>query len=277
MMWYGDEAEPEHRPYSLAEWLKLIGRGLVLGTVVYGLLLAFWLIRLVEAPFGSRKVSPFITQAVCRTAFVVLGIRFVSHGRPMRDKGAVVANHGSWMDIFSLNAPQRVFFVSKSEVSGWPGIGVLARSTGTVFIARRRGDARVQRDVFSTRLEAGHKLLFFPEGTSTDGRIVIPFKSTLFAAFFHDHLREGMSIQPVSVVYRAPPGEDARFFGWWGDMEFAPHLMKVLARGRGGRVDIVFHDPLRVADFADRKALARAAERAVRSGLQAHVPDRIRA
>ena len=277
MIWYGDEPEPERRPFAPRDWLNVAVRGSVLAAVVYGLLLVFWLLRLFEAPFGSRALSPFVTQAVCRTAFVVLGIRFSTHGRPMRHRGAVVANHSSWMDIFSLNAPQRNFFVSKAEVSGWPGIGVLARSTGTVFIERRRGDARAQAEVFADRLKAGHRLLFFPEGTSTDARRIIPFKSTLFAAFFADGLRETMAIQPVSVIYHAPPGEDARFFGWWGDMDFAPHLLKVLARGRGGAVEVVFHEPLRVADFPDRKALARAAESAVRQGLEAYLPDRMRA
>ena len=86
--------------------------------------------------------------------------------------------------------------------------------------------------MFYARLLAGHKLLFFPEGTSTDGLRVLPFKSTLFAAFFEPELHHTMWIQPVSVVYYAPVGEEARFYGWWGDMEFAPHLLKTLAARR---------------------------------------------
>ena len=95
----------------------------------------------------------------------------------------VVANHASWLDIFALNAPQRIYFVSKDEVRDWPGIGWLARATGTVFIARKSREAGVQARLFETRMAAGHRLLFFPEGTSTDGRRVLPFKTTLFAAF----------------------------------------------------------------------------------------------
>ena len=79
-----------------------------------------------------------------------------------------------------------------------------------VFIRRDRREAGSQVDVFRRRLRVGHKLLFFPEGTSTDGRRVLPFKTTLFAAFFDPSLRETMSIQPVSVIYRAPRGEDSR-------------------------------------------------------------------
>jgi 1-acyl-sn-glycerol-3-phosphate acyltransferase len=200
---------------------------------------------------------------------VILGIRHRVRGRPMRGRGAVVANHAGWLDIFTLNAAQRIYFVSKSEVAGWPGIGWLARATGTVFIARKGAEALAQKNLFVARLNAGHRLLFFPEGTSTDGLRVLPFKSTLFAAFFEDGLRETQSIQPVTVVYRAPAGEDPRHHGWWGDMAFGPHLARLLATPRNGSVEIVFHPPVRVADFADRKALAAHCEAAVRSAMPA--------
>jgi lyso-ornithine lipid O-acyltransferase len=97
----------------------------------------------------------------------------------MQHKGALVANHASWLDIFTLNACDRIYFVSKSEVAGWPGIGWLARATGTVFINRQGREAQMQKLLFEARLRAGHRLLFFPEGTSTDGQRVLDFKSTL--------------------------------------------------------------------------------------------------
>ena len=98
---------------------------------------------------------------------------------------------------------------------------------------------------------------------------MLPFKSTLFAAFFADGLAQEMQIQPVSVVYHGPPGQDLRFYGWWGDMDFIPHLVKLLAAPRQGSVDVVFHDPVRVADFANRKALAAYCEERVRSAFPA--------
>jgi 1-acyl-sn-glycerol-3-phosphate acyltransferase len=107
--------------------------------------------------------------------------------------------------------------------------------------------------------------LFFPEGTSSDTRRVLPFKSTLFEAFFDPSLSHMAQIQPVTVIYTPPPGEPPRFYGWWGDMEFGGHLLKLLAARRHGAVEVVYHPALRVADFADRKALAAACEAAVRS------------
>lgn len=266
--WHGADA-PALERVGPAGWVRVVLRGLLLGGVTYGCLLLLLLLRLVERPlFGlNRPVTPLVTRFVCRSAFVILGIRYSTRGRPMREKGAIVANHASWLDIFTLNAPQAIYFVSKSEVAGWPGIGWLARATGTVFIARKGSEAIAQRNLFVARLRAGHRLLFFPEGTSTDGLRVLPFKSTLFAAFFSDGLDRLLHIQPVTVIYRAPEGADARFYGWWGDMDFGSHLLKVLAARRQGSVELVFHPPVAVADFTDRKALAAHCEAAVRSAM----------
>ncbi|RMD89803.1 MAG: 1-acyl-sn-glycerol-3-phosphate acyltransferase [Alphaproteobacteria bacterium] len=266
---------PPAPPIPPVGWLRVLWRGAALGTVTFGCLGILLLVRLVERPlFGlERPWTPFITQFVCRSAFVILRLPHRTRGRPMRERGAAVANHASWLDIFALNAPKRIYFVSKAEVAGWPGIGWLARATGTLFINRDRREAAAQKRLFEERLKAGHRLMFFPEGTSTDGRRVLPFKSTLFAAFFEHGLKETMHIQPVTLVYRAPEGADPRFYGWWGEMEFGPHLLQVLAAPRQGSVEVIYHPPLRVADFPDRKALALACEQAVRGGLEAALGD----
>ena len=252
---------------GLAGWLRVAGRGAVLGALTYGGLLLLLLVRLIERPLchPRRPLSPHIVQGVCRAAFLILGMGFSRHGTPMAGKGAVVANHSSWLDIFVLNAAQRVYFVAKSEVAGWPGIGWLARATGTVFIRRKGIDAQVQQQVFEDRLRAGHRLLFFPEGTSTDGLRILPFKSTLFAAFFAPALVDDMQVQPATVIYHAPAGDDPRRYGWWGDMAFAGHLLQVLALRDPGRVEVIFHPAVTVATFANRKALSAECERVIRA------------
>ena len=271
--WHGAEPPPLPR-IGPAGWLRVLLRGVPLLLMTYGGLVLLLLLRLVEAPlFGPRRpVTPWITQAVCRAAFLFLGIRHRVHGRPMAGRGAVVANHSSWLDIFALNACDRVYFVSKAEVARWPGIGWLARATGTVFIARDRREAKAQEALFDARLRLGHRLLFFPEGTSSDGRRVLPFKTTLFAAFHADGLSDHLRVQPVSVVYTAPPGRDPAFYGWWGEMDFAGHLLSVLAQSPQGRVEIVFHDPVPVGDTAHRKELALACEATVRRGFRDFSP-----
>ncbi len=269
-MTWTSQATPPARPIGAMGWVRVVVRGTVLGGLTFGCLALLLLVRLIERPLcgQGRPVTPYITQFVCRMSFVLLGIRYTRIGAPMRGAGAVVANHSSWLDIFALNAAKRIYFVSKAEVAGWPGIGWLARATGTVFIARERAQAGQQVTLFKTRLGHGHKLLFFPEGTSSDGQRVLPFKPTLFAAFYDAALRDKLSIQPVSVIYEAGDGVDPRVYGWWGDMDFGPHLLATLAQSPQGRVTVHYHDPVKVAEFADRKALAAHLEQVVRAGME---------
>ncbi|MCW8842076.1 MAG: 1-acyl-sn-glycerol-3-phosphate acyltransferase [Rhodobacteraceae bacterium] len=264
--WDDPAAYPPPQSFGIAGWCRIVLRGGCLAVLVFGCLAILLLVRLVEKPVHGlhRPWTPYITQFVCRNALRLLGIGFQTEGVLMQERGAIVANHSSWLDIFVLNARKRIYFVSKAEVAGWPGIGWLAKATGTVFINRTPKEAHAQKALFEERLLAGHKLLFFPEGTSTDAIRVLPFKPTLFAAFFAEDLRDVLHVQPVTVLYHAPKGEDARFYGWWGDMDFGPHLLGVLAQKPQGRVEVIYHPPLKVADFANRKLLAKACEEVVR-------------
>lgn len=272
--WADAPPPPPTRP-TLRGWLRVVRRG---GAIVLLLVVAFPLLLLLRGPEKwisgeARPVTPWIQQAVSRAACRLMGLRRRVRGAPCRSPVAYVANHASWLDIFVLNASKRIFFVAKSEVAGWAGIGWLARATGTLFIRRDRAEAAAQARLFSARLAAGLRLLFFPEGTSTDGRRVLPFKPTLFAAFFAEDLKTTAHVQAITVKYTAPKGEDPRFYAWWGDMDFGPHLLHMLAVPRPGAVEVIYHPPLRVADFAGRKALAGHAEHQVRAGLKTGAPE----
>lgn len=247
-------------------WALALVRGLPMAVVVFGGLVLLLLLRLIERPiFGlHRPWTPWITVMVCRIALRIMGLPIRHHGAPMDQDGVIVANHSSWLDIFALNTRRPLYFVSKSEVAAWPGIGWLARATGTVFVTRDRSHAKAQQQLFEDRLRAGHRLLFFPEGTSSDGRRVLPFKPTLFAALFSEDLT-GLSVQPATVAYHAPEGQEPRFYGWWGDMDFGPHLLQMLGARRHGHIEITWHPAMPVSDFKDRKALSASSETAVRS------------
>lgn len=264
--WDSDEP-PTPKPITALGCLRVCLRIPPLALLVFGGLVVLLLTRLIESPiYGLRRpITPYITQFVCRSALRIMGMGFVATGTPMRGRGAIVANHASWLDIFALNASKRIYFVSKAEVARWPGIGWLARATGTVFIERNPARAKEQTIVFQDRLMAGHKLLFFPEGTSTDGMQVLPFKTTLFQAFFAPEVRDEIAVQPVTVNYHAPPGAERRFYGWWGDMTFGGHLLASLAPARQGHVQVIYHTPLPVSDYPNRKVLAKACEDQVRS------------
>lgn len=266
--WQGPDPLPQI-PVPSGARLRVLRRMVpMLALLAFGLVLHLAL-RLIERPLHgqARPWTPAITRIVCRGLLRLMGLALRVDGTPMTARGAIVANHASWLDIFALNAGQAVYFVSKAEVAGWPGIGLLARVTGTLFITRDPRRARSQTEVFAARLLAGHRLLFFPEGTSTDGQRVLPFKTTLFEAFMAPALRHDLMIQPVSVTYTAPPGADPRFYGWWGDMGFGAHLLQVLAVPRQGLVRVIYHPPLRVDAYPNRKSLAAALEEAVRDGM----------
>lgn len=261
------DARLSPRRIGAAGWLLVALRGTALLLVTYGAFVLFLLLRLIERPLHGldRPWTPAITRFVCRMGLRIFGFRFDLRGVPMQGQGAIVANHAGWLDIFALNAADRVYFVSKDDVARWPGIGVLARATGTLFIARRSTEAKAQQEMMEERLRAGHRLLFFPEGTSSDAIRVLPFKSSLFQAFFSHGMDRVLQIQPVTVVWHAPVGEDPRYYGWWGDMGFAGHLVRVLATPRQGRVEVILHPPVPVDGFADRKELAQYCERVIRT------------
>jgi 1-acyl-sn-glycerol-3-phosphate acyltransferase len=267
MLWDSGDP-PNYPPITVLGWLRVILRALALIVVVFGGLIVLLIIRQFERPlYGlDRPITPHLVKWVCRMSLRILGLAHKVTGQPIEGRGAVVANHASWLDIFVLNAVKRVYFVSKSEVASWPGIGWLARATGTVFIERNPARAREQTALFQQRLLVGHKLLFFPEGTSTDGQLVLAFKTTLFESFFAAELKDRIAVQPVTVFYHAPPGTEQRFYGWWGDMSFGTHLIATLAPARQGTVEVIYHTPLEVSAFENRKALAKACEDAVRAG-----------
>ncbi len=218
---------------------------------------------------GRPKVvfARFYWSVVCR----LLGLRVRVIGA---DPGTIdgrsvvfVSNHSSWLDVPVLGGRLEACFVSKHEVGGWPFVGTIARLGRTVFVSRQRHATGRERDVLRERLAAGDNLLLFPEGTTSDGSRVMPFRSAFFA------IAEGADpplVQPVSVVYDRlgglPTGRASRpVFAWYGDMDLASHFWR-FARYRGLRVSILLHPPLDPARFASRKALSHAVWQAVADG-----------
>jgi 1-acyl-sn-glycerol-3-phosphate acyltransferase len=220
--------------------------------------------------FGHRMVLHRLAQRFWgRILLRLLAIKLVTVGKPMKTGGAIVANHVSWLDILALTGAARVNFVAKSEVKTWPVMGIIARATDTVFVVRRRSEAKRQQADLLEQIERGELLALFPEGTSSDGMRVLPFKSTLMAVMFTEGVRDSAYVQPVTLSYRpdTSKGAPANLYGWWGDMEFGRNIWDVLLHSRRGVVEVKFHEPTPVCEFANRKTLTRYAENTVREGL----------
>ena len=234
-------------------------------------------------PFGhdARNV---IIRAWHRAVCVILGLKVVQQGRPIVGDGNLfVANHSSYLDIPVLGSRVNAMFVAKTEVSGWPMFGVLARLANTVFIERKAGRAKVQARLFRALLSRGEKLLLFPEGTSTDNTCVARFKSSLFQGVVDNARKDTTFVQPVTIAYLftadgEPMGADEREgYVWYGGHGFFDHLGALL-KGPGCEIHILFHDPVPVRFFTCRKDLARHLEHTVRLGHialsgRAHYPE----
>ncbi len=268
LTWQGGAVPEPQRP-GAAGLVRAALRAIPLLIVLsIGLLLSI-LVRTVERPLchGRRPVTSRITVLVCRSSLWFIGLRVRVGGQPIRGPGAILANHSSWLDILVLNSRQRLVFVSKSEVAAWPGIGQLAQVTGTLFIRREaRGEVTAQARALSDRIAAGQTIALFPEGTSTDNRRVLPFKPSLLAGLLAKDLPDDLALQPVTLWYEAPLGQDPRFYAWYGSMDFGPHALAVLAASHRGVVHVTYHAAIPVAG-RQRKSLAAQAEATVRGAL----------
>jgi len=268
MEWFG-EWEPTLSPPRLITWPRVILRILVMALATAVLLVFYLLAYAIERPFPVLQGRAYIQQIWSRLGLFLCGLTLEQRGQHMGHGVALVCNHTSWSDIFAVGSAARVSYVAKAEVRNWPGIGFLARITGTLFIVRRQSQAKVHQNILLERLKHGTQLCFFPEGTSTDGRRVLKFRSSLFNVFQTPEMISHVWVQPASVTYFAPDGEIPEFYGWWGDMGFAAHILTVLAGSKGGRVRVTFHDPVKASDFDSRKALSRYCEDTVRKGVTA--------
>jgi 1-acyl-sn-glycerol-3-phosphate acyltransferase len=239
---------------------------------LYGLLTAFaWPLQVLL--LVSRRLASALPPIYHRLCCAILGIELHVAGAPESSAPMLfVANHSSYLDITVLGALVRGCFVAKVEVQTWPIYGFLARLQRTVFIERRRRRVGAGRDVMAERLAGGDSLILFPEGTTSDGIRVLPFKSSFFAA------AEGACVQPVSIAYvrldGVPIGRHLRpFIAWYGAMTLIPHVWRMAGLGRI-EVEIRFHAPVRLADFVSRKALAAYCQAVVTDGVASALAGR---
>jgi 1-acyl-sn-glycerol-3-phosphate acyltransferase len=158
------------------------------------------------------------------------------------------------------------------EIARWPMIGWIARLGRTVFIRRQRTSTARERDEMRARLASGDSLVLFPEGTTSDGSRVLPFRSAFLSVAQLPATPDGKPpmVQPVSVVYDRlaflPAGRASRpLFAWYGDMDFGTHFWR-LVQHRGLRATVLLHTPLDPMAYPSRKALAQAAWNAVAEG-----------
>lgn len=212
-----------------------------------------------------------------RIVLGIIGVKVDTRGAPEPGRPLlIVANHVSWLDIPVIGSLMPLSFVAKSEVAGWPVIGLFARLQRSVFIEReRRHKTGAATAAIGERLTAGDAMVLFGEGTTGDGVRVLPFRSALIGAA-QTALRAAQApvlVQPLAIRYARRDGlpisrAHMPALSWIGDMDLAPHLIGVLA---GGPVDVVvsWGEAVPYGETTDRKALARRLEGEARRMMKA--------
>jgi 1-acyl-sn-glycerol-3-phosphate acyltransferase len=198
----------------------------------------YWLLRL-RGPITLESRALW-TQQAARGILVGVGIGYSVEGTPP-DHGLVVSNHLSYLDILILSAAMPCFFVAKMEIDSWPFFGKAARTGGTLFIDRGSlASAEKVSAMIAERLSLPVPVLFFPEGTTTDGHSLLRFHSR----FFDPAAVSGAPVTAAALRYVIEDGTPESELCWIGDDAFLPHLMKVMcvagfsARVRFGQPDV---------------------------------------
>lgn len=198
---------------------------------------------------GWRRI---LMRQWCRWGCIALGVRVTTHGALPKDAQYLVANHLGYLDILVLGSQANAAFVSRADVEGWPVIGWLAKQFDTVFLERsKKRDLPMVNAGLKERLERGEIIVMFPEGTSSSGEGLLPFRSPLLGP----PAEHGSAVAAACLRYTTGEGDpdQKHCVAWWGDMEFAPHAAAMLSVSR---IDAVIAFAPAARRNTDRKQLA---------------------
>ncbi len=215
---------------------------------------------------GVYIVPNFWNRGVCR----IFGIRYEIRGRPSKDRQTIyMSNHVSYMDVPVLGGLLPASFLAKQEVESWPLFGFLAKLQLTVYILRRRTAIAGEKSKIEQFLDSGRSMIVFPEGTSSSGLHVLPFKTSLF------EMKQAIDIQPVTIAIvetdgkKAVTKEEHDIYAWPLEMETPLHIhLWQFAKTPGAKLVIAFHEPIHAKPGDDRKILAKACYDSVCKGLE---------
>lgn len=245
---------------GLAESLRIQGRiALILLTVLAGVPLHY----LCRAFTRHSPMPRLALKAIAR----IIGARVRVVGTPLRRDVFLLANHVSWLDIPALAGATGTAFVAKAEVSAVPVVGWLARLNHTVFVQREaRLGVAAQINALREALDGNHAVAIFPEGTTTDGQSLLPFKTAMLKVLEPSPALSGsmgVMVQPVLVDY----GALAPRIAWVGDEPGLANVLRVLARPGSFPLTIRFLEPFSPEGHVGRKAIAAEARGRIEAAL----------
>lgn len=221
-------------------------------------------------PVSPQQTRTRLIQWWCRKLLAAFNLHVSSHGHipshNVRLSSAMfVANHISWSDIHAINSTIALRFIAKSEIRNWPVFGYLVSRANTLFIDRSiKRDAKRTIDIAVQSLQAGDNLCLFPEGTTTDGTVIHPFKSSLIQAA----IEAQAPIHPIAIRYPHPNGGVNTAAAYAGDTSLMQSMQNILAQKRPV-VELHFLAPIAAEDVAnrDRRELTSHIENLIRRHL----------
>ncbi len=210
-----------------------------------------------------RYGSP-IAMLFLRCAARLAGARVIRHGTPLRRNVMFVANHLSWIDIPAIAGATGCAFVAKAELARVPLVGWLAGLNRTVFVDRENRMAVAEQiNELREALADNWSITIFPEGTTTDGQSLLPFKSSMMRVL--EPPPDAVLVQPVLLDY----GAVAEWIGWIGVEEGANNAKRIFARPGSFPLHVHFLNPFDPRDFKGRKAIAAECHRRIALALTA--------
>ena len=248
-------ARGEITPISPGGWLRITARSLALIALLLVFVPLHYLYRVIS--YGSPFPMLFL-----RCAARVCGARVQVVGTHLKRDVFFVANHISWVDILALAGASGTAFVAKAELAEAPVVGWLASLNRTVFVKRehRMGVAE-QINALKEALVDNWSVTVFPEGTTTDGQSLLPFKTSMLSVL--EPPPPGVLVQPVILDY----GAVAEWIGWIGEEGGLNNAKRVLARKGSFSVRLHYLEPFSPEDFKGRKAISIEARRRIEEAL----------
>ena len=202
-------------------------------------------------------IIPYFYHKICLRIF---GIKIKTFGKvSINFPILIISNHASYLDIIILGSLFKTSFIAKKEISKWPLLGILAKLQNTIFIDRRISSLKNQENKIIKHLNEKKNLVIFPEGTSSDGNRVLPFKSSLFN-IFEKNLNSKILVQTITIVYKKINGIpmnriERKNITWHSNMDLIPNIFNVLKK-LSIEVEIIFNDEFLPSKKYDRKKLA---------------------
>ncbi len=228
-------------------------------------------LQMIVLPFhkGDKaySVPRFWHKGIC----AIMGLKTEIRGTPVSGRQIIyISNHLSYLDIPVIGSILKASFIAKEDIAHWPVIGFLAKVQQTAFISRNSAKAKTVANALDKMVKDGKSLILFPEGTSTVGTSVLPFKSSLFSLAQPKDMAP-VSIQPFVLELIDANGEALTpktrdYYAWYGDMDFSPHIW-IFLQTRGATVRLTFLDVITPEAGQDRKDLCKLIETKISSGL----------